>query len=88
MSNWSVNIRHTLSRSLMPRYWLHMNNATNANVLCRCCMQSMQNVLLSTESQKLLEVVVPVPAMLVQVVDVDLQGLREHLVLEFEPEIK
>ena len=36
----------------------------------------------------LLEVVVPVPAVLVQVVDVDLQGLREHLVLEFEPELK
>ena len=88
MSNWSVNISHTLTRSLMPRYWLYMNITTNANVMYRCGMQSMQNVLLSTESQKLLEVVAPVPAMLVQVVDVDLQGLREHLVLEFEPEIK
>ena len=88
MSIWSVNISHTLSRSLMPRYWPHLNIATNANALCRCGVQSMQNVLLSTESRKLLEVVVPVPAMLVQVVDVDLQGLREHLILKFEPEIK
>ena len=81
MLNWSVNISHTLTRSLMPRYWLYMNITTSAHVI-------MQNVLLSIESRKLLEVVVPVPAMLVQVVDVDLQGLREHLVLEFEPEIK
>ena len=47
----------------------------------------MQCVLLSTESQRLI-IVVQVPAMLVQVLDVDLQGLREHFVLEFEPEIK
>ena len=81
MLSWSVNISHTLTRSLMPRYWLYMNITANAHVI-------IQNVLLSIESRKLLEVVMPVPAMLVQVVDVDLRGLREHLVLEFEPEIK